>query len=95
MEPWKIRKTPPIFQIEEYGLVIDLYVKEEYRRKRIGEKLTHELLKWFKSKGMKRVEVSVDIKNKIGFSAWTKFGFEPDRYRMKKNLWKIACIHFQ
>ena len=74
------------FQIEEYGLVIDLYVKEEYRRKRIGEKLTRELLKWFKSKGMKRVEVFIDIKNKIGVSAWTKFGFELDRYRMKKNL---------
>ena len=82
----RIRKTPPIFQIEEYGLVIGLYVKEEYRRKRIGEKLTRELLKWFKSKGMKRVEVSVDLKNKIGVSAWTKFGFEPDRYRMKKTL---------
>ena len=82
----KIRKTPPIFQIEEFGLVIDLYVKKEYRRKRIGEKLTHELLKWFKSKGMKRVEVFIDIKNNIGVSAWTKFGFEPDRYRMKKNL---------
>ena len=30
----KIRKTPPIFQIEEYGLVNVMYVKEEYRRKR-------------------------------------------------------------
>ena len=49
------------FQIEEYGLVNVMYVNEEYRRKRVGEKLTHELLKWFKSKGMKRVEVFIDL----------------------------------
>ncbi len=82
----KIQKYPPIFQIEEFGYLSDTFVKEEYRRKRIGEKLTHEMLEWFKSRGMKRVELSVDVRNKIGVSAWTKFGFEPFHYRMKKNL---------
>jgi len=82
----RIQKTPPIFQTEEFGHLSDTFVKEGYRRKRIGEKLTHELLEWFKSKRIKRVELSVDVRNKIGVSAWTKFGFEPFHYRMKKNL---------
>jgi len=86
----KIQKTPPILQIEEFGHLSDTFVKEEYRRKRIGEKLTYELLEWFKSKGIKRVELSVDVRNKIGVSAWTKFGFEPFHYRMKKKPLKGA-----
>lgn len=82
----KIQKYPPVYQIEEFGHLLGTFVKEEYRRKRIGEKLTHEMLEWFESKGIKRVELSVDVRNKIGVSAWTKYGFEPLHYRMKKNL---------
>jgi ribosomal protein S18 acetylase RimI-like enzyme len=82
----KIEKTPPIYQTEEFGQLLGTFVKEEYRRKQIGEKLTLKLLEWFKSKGIKRVELSVDVRNKIGVSAWTKYGFEPFHYQMKKNL---------
>ena len=40
----KIKKTPPILKIEEFGHLSDTFVKEELRRKRIGERLTYELL---------------------------------------------------
>ena len=82
----RIQKYPPTFQTEEFGHVRGTFVKKEYRRRNIGEKLTYKMLEWFKSKGIKQVQLTVDIRNKIGVSAWTKYGFKPFRYEMKKTL---------
>jgi len=45
------------------------------------------MLEWFKSKGIKRVELSVDVRNKIGVSAWTKF-----RFSLFENFYRFSVI---
>ena len=60
-----IDNYPPVFIEKQYGAIYDLMVISEYRRKGIGKKLFVETKKWFKNKGIKRIEMSVSTKNPI------------------------------
>ncbi len=71
---------------EKIGNIDDTFIKEDYRYKKIGEKLLNELLEWFKEKKIKHIELSVDARNKIGIKAWRKFGFYNYRIEMRKDL---------
>src|SRR4030042_4055363 len=69
-----IRKSP-LGKRQKSGLVHDLFVTEDCRRKGTGEKLYAEILKWFHSQGVDRVELQVIAKNKAGCSFWRKHGY--------------------
>lgn len=81
----KIVKRPRVYQVEKNGWM-EGFMRQSFRRKGIGQKLTKELLQWFKQRGIKWVELEVDAKNKIGISAWEKFGFEDFQLRLKLKL---------
>lgn len=66
-----------IFVEKEYGLIVDLAVTNGYRRSGVGEKLLHRAVRWFKSKGLKTVEVRVSQANPVATAFWQKMGFEP------------------
>jgi ribosomal protein S18 acetylase RimI-like enzyme len=78
----EILKRPPIAKHPEYGFISDLCVKSEYRRKGLGKQILDKILKWFKSRQIDRIELSVLAKNQIGYSFWKKQGFEIFLYRM-------------
>ena len=71
----RIKENPPLFQTIRYGFISDMHIKASYRRKGIGEKLLNELLGWFKSRGIRRIELRVEPRNDIGMSFWVKQGF--------------------
>ena len=81
-----ITKAPSYITPKKIGNIDYIFIKENYRHKKIGEKLLKELLKWFKEKKIKHVEISVDARNKIGVKAWRKFGFYDYRIKMRKDL---------
>jgi len=60
----------------EYGYIHHMAVTEKYRRSGVGEKMFNEILKWFRSKGMDRIELEITSKNNISSSFWDKMGFE-------------------
>lgn len=68
-------KHPPVFRDAEYGLIIDMAVKAGYRRRGIGESLLSELQQWFESRNIRRIELNVVPRNRIGYSFWKKHGF--------------------
>jgi GNAT superfamily N-acetyltransferase len=49
--------------ITEYGVVIELFVKESFRGKGIGALLLNEVEKYFKSQGMKFMEIQCSTFN--------------------------------
>ena len=51
-------------------------ITEKYRRSGIGEQMFNEILKWFKLKGMDRIELDITSKNYVSSSFWGKLGFE-------------------
>jgi ribosomal protein S18 acetylase RimI-like enzyme len=72
-----IGKYPPVFKKKSYGIIADLAVNSEYRRKGTGEAIYKEILNWFKGKGISRIELSVATKNRVANSFWSKMGFSP------------------
>jgi len=60
----------------EYGYIHHVAVTENYRRTGVGEQMFSEILKWFKSKGMDRIELDITSKNYVSSSFWGKLGFE-------------------
>jgi len=81
-----LKKLPPISKMDQVGELCDCFVLERYRRRGIGKKLSAELFKWFRSKGMKYAELNVDVRNTPGLKAWKNFGFEELTLRMKRKV---------
>jgi len=82
----KIEKRAPVFEVDKRGWIDSAYVLEEYRGRGIGRELTERMLEWFKEKGIKYVEVSVDARNQLGHGLWKSLGFETWQFVMKKRI---------
>ena len=72
-----ISQYPPVFEMEKYGLISDVAVAEQYRRKGIGEALYEQAMVWFKDKSIERVELRVANVNPVAQGFWKKMGFIP------------------
>ncbi len=71
-----IMKYPPVFSIAKFGFISDMAITKKYRRHGIGRRLLAETMTWLKKTGVKRVELTVAAKNRIGCSFWEKAGFK-------------------
>jgi ribosomal protein S18 acetylase RimI-like enzyme len=65
----------PNNKLRMIGHIQHLFITKSYRRQGIGEKMYAEILKWFHSKGIDRVELQVIVKNQIAYSFWRKHGY--------------------
>jgi GNAT superfamily N-acetyltransferase len=82
----KIEKAHSYCQAKKIGVIFQAFVEEKFRRKGIGRLFFEELLKWFKKKKVKFIEVEVDSKNKIGVEAYKRYGFFEFHKRMRLDL---------
>lgn len=73
----KIESKPSVFSERRHGVIFDLAIEQYSRRKGLGEKLYQESIRWFKSKKINRIELSVATTNPISTKFWTKIGFQP------------------
>lgn len=71
----EIKGPPKGLNREKYGYVYDMAVTASYRRNGIGEKMLGEIIKWFHSKNIDRVELDITTKNQVACSFWEKHGF--------------------
>jgi len=79
-----IEKAPYSFTMQKYvGVIADAYIDPKYRKKGLGKKIFKEIIKWFKSRKIKYIELDVDARNKIGIKTWKKYGFYEFRMKMK------------
>ena len=78
----EVRQPPPVYNLPISGILSDMAVASEYRRRGIGEKMLAKALEWFRSKGVHWVELSVVTDNIIGNSFWNKQGFRELMKRM-------------
>lgn len=72
----KIKEYPPLFRLDHFGFISDMYVDSGHRRKGIGKKLLNKAYEWFDSHKIERVELRVEPKNENGYSFWRKHGYE-------------------
>ena len=87
-----IHPRMPIFKIKRIGSINDMFVIEEFREAGISKLFLIEMKKWFKSKKVKYVELSVHVENKIGRKVWLKYGFRD--YMVKQRI-EIGKLHLR
>ncbi len=62
-----------------YGVIEELFVKEEFRNRGIGRSLVREILNRFKRLKAEAVFVTTDPENKKAVDLYEKIGFKPCR----------------
>ena len=81
-----------IFKIKRIGSINDMFVREDFREAGISKLFLIEMKKWFKSKKIKYVELSVHVENKIGKKVWLRYGFKD--YMIKQRI-EIDKLHLK
>ena len=82
----EIMGPSPGFKREEYGSFDQMAITADYRKKGIGEKMFAEIMKWFESRNIDRVEIQTASRNGMANSFWHKLGFEIFQYNLYKNI---------
>jgi len=70
----------------KYGNIHDLFITASHRRKGIGEMMFVEIMKWFQSNNIDRVELDVITQNQIASSFWEKHGFTNFKSTLYRNI---------
>ncbi len=82
----QIRDRKDFFIQKQYGYVGFMYVKEEHRGKGISQAVIKYLCKWFETKNLEEVRLTVYEKNPRAIKAYEKVGFEKHLIEMRINL---------
>lgn len=81
-----INKPSNLEKREKYGCVHDVFITREYRRKGIGEMMFNEIMNWFQSNDVHRVELDVIAQNQVASSFWEKHGFTDFKRTLFRNI---------
>jgi ribosomal protein S18 acetylase RimI-like enzyme len=71
-----VRQPVPIFQPGVYGLVSDMCVAADCRRRGIGRRLFEALKAWFRERGASHVSLRVAVTNPVSQAFWRSVGCE-------------------
>ncbi len=74
----------PVFKERKIGVISDVFVLEERRRKGVAKKMLDVAVKWFKKNKVRSVRLGVANDNLEARAAWRRLGFEP--YMIYKRL---------
>ncbi len=72
-----ILANPEMFTLAEYGFLAEMCVREDLRHSGIGHDLWEAEESWFRSVGIKVVQLNVSVNNPKALNFWTQLGFGP------------------
>lgn len=67
----------PIFKERKIGVISDVFVLEERRRKGVASKMLDVAARWFRKNKVRSVQLGVAHVNLEARAAWRNLGFEP------------------
>ncbi len=76
----------PAVKIRKIGHLGHGFLLPEYRSQGIARKAGEMLVEWFKKKGIRLLELSVDSRNNVGVRAWEGLGFKEFMKKMKLEI---------
>ena len=79
-------KRAPYYKEVNFGFFDEIFIKEEYRNKGIGNKMIDNIMTWFKEQGFIYTEMEVDTNNEVAISVCKKKGYYPFINKMLKKL---------
>lgn len=74
----------PVFKERKIGVISDVFVLEERRRKGVASKMLDVAIRWFRKNKVRSVQLGVAHHNMEARAAWRNLGFEP--YMIYKRL---------
>lgn len=81
-----IKKGPEINAHNKKVHISDLYVRKEYRGRKISSMFYKEMKAWAKKKGLKIMSLMVYCKNKNAYNIYKKWGFIDFHLEMRKKI---------
>ncbi|MFO7992244.1 MAG: GNAT family N-acetyltransferase [Thermoplasmata archaeon] len=81
-----IRNRASFFTVQKMGVIMDTFVREDYRRKGVGSALVHAAERWIKNQGVEVAVLTVAPENTSGVKFWRKKGFKTYLYKQRKEL---------
>ena len=75
-----------IYIYKKTGYFDDVFVRKEFRGKKIGTSLIKDFISIMKKKGVKRFRLGVSIRNKDALKFYKKLGFKLTHYEMEMKL---------
>ncbi len=82
----EVRGPKEGYKLEKHGAIDNVAVMASYRRRGVGDKLVREILTWFQSRDVDRVELEVLAQNQVGYSFWRRHGFTDYRHRLFRRI---------
>lgn len=73
-------------KINNFGEVIELFVKEDNRSTGIGKKLMEEVEKYFSKKGLKYVKLQSSTYNKLALDFYKRIGYQNRQILLYKKI---------
>jgi ribosomal protein S18 acetylase RimI-like enzyme len=76
------RREIPIYRLEEYGFIHDLWVEPEYRNEGIARQLTMLAIERFREIGVKQIRLDTARENEIARNLFSSCGFRVSTIEM-------------
>ncbi len=81
-----IKRDVPHLSEKVFAHIGSAIILPEYRGRGIARLMFQEMVAWFKEKGAKVVDLSVDARNPEGLRAWEGLGFKEYAKKMKMEI---------
>jgi ribosomal protein S18 acetylase RimI-like enzyme len=81
-----VRIEPEIEEMVPVGFVESIFVKSEYRGNGLGKALIRSAERFCKGKGVSRLELVVNAKNRSAIDFYRSMGFKARRYTLERRL---------
>lgn len=69
---------------DTFGEIESIYIENQYRKLRLGDKLMKSALNWFESNGITNIAINVVYANDEALSFYEHYGFHIGNYILKK-----------
>jgi ribosomal protein S18 acetylase RimI-like enzyme len=76
----------PVFKEKTIGVVSDVYVQSEFRKRGITKEMLKVALRWFHKNKVTSVQLSVAAANIEARAAWNQLGFKPHMIMKRLDL---------
>jgi len=77
-----VEKEIPIYRLDEYGFIHDLWVEPEYRNEGVGRQMTMLLIERFREIGVKQIRCDTAAKKEVARKLFEACGFRPSVVEM-------------
>jgi ribosomal protein S18 acetylase RimI-like enzyme len=70
-----VEREIPIYRLNEFGFIHDLWVESAYRNEGVGRQMTMLAIERFRAMGMKQIRLDVAMKNDAARNLFATCGF--------------------